>query len=60
MASNKDTVKSLEANSFDAMFGFNIAVGITMSLMAWATVCLAVKGIAQTKEAARRQGNESD
>ena len=60
MASNKDTVKSLEANSLDEMFGFNVAVGFTMFLMAWATVCLAVKGFAQTKEAARRQGNEYD
>ena len=60
MASNKDMVKPLEASSLDDMFGFNVAMGTTMFLMAWATVCLAVKDFAQTKEAARLQGNESD
>ncbi len=59
MASNKETVKSLKANSIDAMFEFNVAVGITMFLTAWASVCLAMKGFAQTKEEARRQGKES-
>lgn len=58
MASNKDTIESMEANSLDAMFGFTVAVGITMFLLAWTTVCLAVKGIAQGKDVARREGNE--
>jgi hypothetical protein len=60
MASNKDTIRSMEENSLDAMFGFNVAVGFTLFLMAWTTACLAVKGVAQTKEAAIRQSNEYD
>lgn len=51
MLSNKDTVKALEYNSLDAMFVFNITTGFTTFLMAWAAVCLAIKGWAQRKAA---------
>ena len=50
MLSNKDTVKALEYNSLDAMFVFNITTGFTTFLMAWAAVCLVIKGWAQRKE----------
>jgi hypothetical protein len=50
MISNKDTVKALEYNSLDAIFVFNITTGFTTILMAWALVCLAIKGWAQSNE----------
>jgi hypothetical protein len=51
MLSNKDTVGALEHNSLDAMFVFNVVVGVTAFLMAWATVCLGVKGWVGRREA---------
>lgn len=52
MMSNKDTVAALEYNSLGAMFVFNVTMGFTAFLMAWAAVCLAIKGWAQRQEAA--------
>lgn len=53
MMSNKDTVEALEYNNLDAMFIFNVVMGFTAFLMAWAAMCLAIKGWAQKSEASR-------
>ena len=53
MMSNKDTIEALEYNSLDAMFVFNVTVGFTAFLMAWAAMCLAVKGWAQRRVCVR-------
>lgn len=51
MMSNKDTVACLEWNHLDAMFVFNVTMGFTAFLMAWAAACMAIKGWAQRREA---------
>lgn len=53
MLSNINTVEALEYNGLDAMFVFNIVTGFTASLMAWAAMCLAIKGWAQKSEVKR-------
>ncbi|KAF2100041.1 hypothetical protein NA57DRAFT_37968 [Rhizodiscina lignyota] len=54
MLSNKDTVAALEYNNLDAMFVFNVVVGFSAFLMAWATTCIAIKGWAQRRVHARK------
>lgn len=44
MASNKDTVASMEAYNLDAIFIFTVMMGLTAFVMAWAIIVLAVKG----------------
>lgn len=44
MASNRNTVDSLEHYGIHAMFLFTVVVGFTSFLMAWAIIVLAVKG----------------
>lgn len=44
MASSKDTVAVLEYNDLDAMFIFTVTMGFSAALMAWTTVCFAIKG----------------
>ena len=44
MASNKDTVASMEAYDLDAMFIFTVMMGLTAFMMAWTIIVLAVKG----------------
>lgn len=53
MMSSSDVVDTLEQNELDAMFVLNITVAFTTTLMAWAALCLALKGWAQRQEAAR-------
>jgi len=51
MMSNRDTVIGLEWNGLDAMFTFNVAMGLTAFLMAWSAVVMALKGWAQLRVA---------
>lgn len=44
MASNRDTVNSLEAHNIHAMFPFTVTMGFTSFLMAWSIIVLAIKG----------------
>lgn len=44
MASNKDTVHTIERYDLNAMFVFTVTMGFTAFLMAWTIVVLAVKG----------------
>lgn len=53
MLSNKDTVASLEYNDLDAMFVFNVTMGFTAFIMAWAAACMALKGLVQRRESKR-------
>ncbi|KAH8799748.1 integral membrane protein [Xylogone sp. PMI_703] len=55
MMSNRDTVTGLEWNELDAMFTFNVAMGLTAFLMAWSTVVMALKGWAQLRVAKERE-----
>ncbi|RDW85428.1 hypothetical protein BP5796_03753 [Coleophoma crateriformis] len=55
MMSNRDTVIGLEWNELDAMFTFNVAMGLTAFLMAWSTVVMALKGWAQLRVAKERE-----
>ena len=54
MLSNRDTVAALEYNHLDAMFVFNVVMGLTAFILAWAATCMAVKGWAQRREHARK------
>ena len=44
MASNRNTVDSLEAHGIHAMFPFTVVMGFTAFLMAWTIIVLAIKG----------------
>ncbi|KAG8529193.1 uncharacterized protein KY384_005828 [Bacidia gigantensis] len=44
MASNRDTVNSMDEHGIHAMFPFAVTMGFTSFLMAWAIIVLAVKG----------------
>lgn len=46
MASNRDTVTSMEHHGLHANFPFTITMGFTAFLMAWTIIVLAVKGSA--------------
>ncbi|KAH8724571.1 integral membrane protein [Phaeosphaeriaceae sp. PMI808] len=50
MVSNKDTVAVLEGYELDAMFIFTVTMGITMLLMAWTTITIAIKSWASMVE----------
>lgn len=54
LLSNKDTVAALEYNELGPMFVFNVVMGLTAFLMAWAAMCLAIKGLAQRAERRRK------
>lgn len=53
MASNKDTVHSMEQHGLHAMFPFTVTMGFTAFLMAWVIIVLAVKGWAVRRQASR-------
>ena len=50
MASNKNTMFSLESRHIHAMFPFTVTMGFTAFLMAWTIILLAVKGWAVRRQ----------
>lgn len=50
MASNKDTINSLEKYDLDSMFVFTVIMGFTCLIMAWELFVVAVKGWAERKQ----------
>ena len=50
IASNKDTVATMEHYNLHAMFPFTVTMGFTALLMAWAIIVLAVKGWAMRRQ----------
>lgn len=55
MASNKDTVSSMETYNLNAMFAFTLTMGFTAFLMAWVIIVLGIKGWAVRREANARK-----